>query len=292
MIKFQYYSNKVKSSKAQGWVTLDQFLEAMKNPKEESKQLLLKIQKSEGKEKAELKQQLYSFTPCVTVKEKRRKDEILSYTGLMTLDFDKIDNANEFKEFLFDTYKCIIATWLSPSKKGIKALVKIPISKDLAEFKSYVYGIGAEMEVFNGWDGTVQNAVLVLFQGWDENLLYRSDAETWTEKGIQVNSFDTKPIAKPQIISTKITDNHKQWVVNWFTNKINAITDNGHPQVRDNSITLGGYVGSGYISNLDANNIAEYCIKTNNYLSKGVSGYLKTSKESINLGTKKPLTFN
>ena len=64
----------------------------------------------------ELKTHLYSFTPCVNVDKYRRYEQITAFTGLAVLDFD---NAAEFKEFIFDEYKEIIAAWLSPSKKGV-----------------------------------------------------------------------------------------------------------------------------------------------------------------------------
>ena len=294
-IKFQYYSNNVEFSGASGFITLPQFLQAIKNPKQETKELLQKVQQAsidnDMSLKSELKKQLYSFTPDVIVKDKRRYDDVISYTGLCVLDFDKIDNAIEFKEFLFNEYKCIIACWLSPSHKGIKALVKIPVVKTKQEFKEYSYGLSAEMQIYKGFDIVCNNAVLLLFIGWDENILIRYNADTWTKKGTKVNDFDLKQVKeflKPDTITTA----QSAWVFNWFTDVINSINDNGHPQVRDYSVSLGGYVGGGYLSMFDAINLAESLISQNSYLQKGISGYQKTAKQSIQLGMTKPLTFD
>ena len=294
-IRFQYYANDVEFSGAKGFITLNQFLETIKNPKQETKDLLQKIQQAsidgDIKLKSDLKKHLYSFTPDVIVKEKRRYEDVLKYTGLCVLDFDKIDNPIGFKEFLFNEYRCIIAAWLSPSKKGIKALVKIPVVKTKQEFKEYSYGLSAEMQIYKGFDIVVNNAVLLLFIGWDKDILIRNNAETWTKKGRKVNDFDSKLIKDFKPVN-EITSAQSEWVINWYSGIINSINDNGHPQVRDYSVSLGGYAAGGYLSMLDAINLAESLISQNSYLQKGVSGYQKTARQSIQLGFTKPLTFD
>lgn len=294
-ITFQYYKNDVSSSSAAGFISLNRFLESIKSPKTETKLLLQKIERASSdndlKFKAELKKGLYAFTPDVIVKNRRTYEDILKYTGLAVLDFDKIDNSIRFKEYLFNEYNCIIAAWLSPSKRGVKALVKIPIVKTKEEFKSYSWGLSAEMQIYKGFDIVVNNAVLLLFIGHDPDILIRTDAETWTKKGIQINSFDLSQVKefKP---SDKITSAQTDWVINWFENGINSINDNGHPQLRSYCVALGGYVSGGFISSFDAINLAESLITQNSYLQKGISGYQKTANQSIHLGTKKPLNFD
>jgi len=293
--KFQYYNNKVVSSCPEGFITLNRFLDTIKNPKQETKDLLNKIVKASKNEdkklKSELKKRLYSFTPCVIVDKQRTYESIIYYTGLAVLDFDKIDNVIEFKEFLFNEYKQIIAAWLSPSKKGIKALVKIPIVKTKEEFKSYSWGLSAEMEIYKGFDIVVNNAVLLTFIGYDKDILIRDNAEMWTKKGIQINSFDLSKV-KPFVQKDNVTSNQTDWVVNLVKEKINNIYDNGHPTLRGVSVMLGGYVSGGYVSQLDAIHLMENLIMSNRYLQKGVSGYIKTAKQAIYLGMKKPLSFD
>jgi len=293
--KFQYYKNDVKSSIPEGLIALPRFLDAIKNPKEEIKTLLGKIadasKNKDTKLKAELKKGLYAFTPDVIVDGSRKYDNIIEYTGLATLDFDKIDNAIEFKEFLFSEYKEIIAAWISPSKKGVKALVRIPIVKSKKEFKSYSWGLSAEMEIYKGFDIVVNNAVLLVFIGYDEDILIRKDAKIWNKKGIQINSFDLSQV-KTFTPSQKITDKQSEWVINWFKEGVSMINDNAHPQIRSYSVALGGYVAGGYISQYDAINLAESMISQNNYMQKGVAGYYKTARQAIILGTNKPLKFD
>lgn len=294
-IEFQYYRNDVSSSEYAGFITLDRFLQSIKNPKEETRQLLKKIEQAaknnDIKLKSELKKHLYAFTPDVVVKKRRTYEDVIKYTGLLVLDFDKINNSINFKEYLFNTYSCVIAAWISPSKKGVKALVKIPIVKTKKEFKSYSWGLSAEMEVYKGFDLVVNNAVLLLFIGYDKDILIRNNPDTWTKKGIQINSFDLSKVKdfKP---NDNITDKQSLWVIDWFKKGINSIYDNGHPTLRSYCVALGGYSSGGYISLFDAINLAESQVTQNSYLQKGISGYQKTAKQSIIFGTSKPLTFD
>ena len=168
-ISFQYYPARVNSNEPLGIISLEQFLISTKTPKDSTKAIFDQIAAAElssnKKLKAELKQNhLFYFTPCVHVHPFRRYACIKHFTGLLILDFDHIDNARDFKYFLFDEYKSLIAAWLSPSKRGLKCLVKIPKVNTVEEFKEYYFGIASEMEVYNGFDPSGQNAVLPLFQ--------------------------------------------------------------------------------------------------------------------------------
>lgn len=293
-MRFQYYTNDAEQPKPIGFVSLDSFLYGIKSPKEETKQLLEKVaQASQNKDmklKAELKKQLYAFTPCVHVKEKRKYTDITQFTGLAVLDFDKIENAYEFKEFLFETYSSIIACWISPSKKGIKALIKIPVVSSILEYKSYFYGIASYMQMYKGFDITTQNAVLLLFMSYDKDILIRDNYTEWDIKGIKKNDFDTsKVISIPDI---KPTDKQGEWVINWITNKIQSIVDEAHPQLRNACVSLGGYVASGYIEHHNAVSLTDSLITQNGYMQKGIIGYQKTAHQAIIAGISKPLNFN
>jgi len=292
MIKFQYYANNSKSPTPLGYVTMLQFLSTVRNPKPEIKEILKQVKEASGdkQKKSELKAKLFSFTPCVNVTDRRAYDSITCFTGLTVLDFDKIDHAEPFKNFLFETYGSVIAAWISPSGKGVKALVKIPIVHSVDEYKRYFFGLASEMEVYKGFDGTTQNPVLPLFIGWDKDILFRTDFTEWNIKGSKHNEFvNSEVIAAPVVDST---DKQKAWVINWFTEKINNISDNGHPQVIGNVIRLGGYVGIGYITHQEATSLYVRMITQNSYLQKGTSGYLKTAETALEKGITKPLGFN
>ena len=289
-IKFQYYPARVKSNKPIGFTTLDYFIKSTKHPKQSVIDIFNRIAtaESEGdmKLKSELKQNnLFYFTPAVIVGGLRRYKNIQFFTGLMVLDFDHIDYAEELKKYLFNTYNFIIAAWLSPSKKGIKALVSIPIVVSVDEFKEYYYGICTEMENYEGFDESGQNCVLPLFQSYDSNLLQRNSFETWDIKGEKTNDFNKS------IPPVQISPGSDKSIIKLISSGFNNITDNGHPQLRGLCLAVGGYVSSGYINENEAINHINWNIENHNYLRKGVSGYKKTALWALNLGKNKPLSL-
>jgi hypothetical protein len=294
MVKFQFYPARVNSKKPIGEVTLLEFLKANQDPNDEIKAVFAQIAQAEAngdqKQKAFLKQSfLYYFTPCVwTDGQGRSYDNILSFTGLAVLDFDHIENANEFKYFIFNSFPSVVAGWLSPSKKGCKFLVKIPVVKTVDEFKSYFYGLGLEMENFKGFDGTGQNAILPLFLSYDPDLLYRENAETWTKRGKMLNAFVA---SSAPLVPVQVGEGDQARVQRIIIKLFEAIVSDGHPQVRSAGVTLGGYVASGYMDQASAENFINSLIQNNSYLRKGISGYQITAKTAIQKGMLSQLTL-
>jgi len=294
-VSFQYYPSRIDTNKPIGEITFEKFLRVTKKPDEKTKRIFADIQAAEligdKKLKAELKQKnLFYFTPCVQVYPVRQYKYIRSFTGLLVLDFDHIDNAPELKQFLFDEYPCINAAWLSPSRRGVKALVRIPIVNSTEEFKELYFGIAAEVEQFNGFDPSGQNCVLPLFQSYDPELLYRETPTTWITKGFKRSDFDRSPVLPPLDIDPMDTD--KQIVLKIINTGFTNIIDFGHPPLKSLCIAIGGYVAAGYIAEYEALRIIESKIETHPYLSKGISGYKKTAKWAIKTGLNKPLTLN
>jgi hypothetical protein len=287
MIKFQYYPAEITKCKPIGFIGLDKFLNSTKNPKEKTKQLFEKIQEAEKigdtKTKAELKCKLVKFTPCVHIDNWRSLKNITQFTGLLVLDFDHLEKteAINFKQVLFDSCSFIIACWLSPSKHGIKALVKIPICQTVEEFKSYFLAIENEIGTLKGFDKTAKNCVQDLFLSYDADLLQRDNATTWTKQYFE-------PVKEVVHIPIQTTDKTNV-IVNIVVKKINEITFTGHYTLRAISFALGGYVGAGYITEADAIYLINRCIECNSYLSQKASTYKKTAFTMIKNGIRQPL---
>lgn len=292
IVKFQFYPAQIKSTRPLGFVSLNYFLNSMKNPKPKTLEIFNKIEHAEScgniEEKAILKQNnLYYFTPCVHISNRRNYKSILNYTGLIPLDFDHIDNAPEFKKYIFNEFPFIIAAWLSPSRKGVKCLVKIPQSKSLEIFKEHYFALEEIFECFDGYDGTTKNAVLPLFQSYDFDLLQREEPDIFNNRKVQER--------KPDSIRQKIpypSDKKEKLIFKIADTGINKIQAPGHPQLRSICISLGGYVASGYIDYNIILSHVDYLIECNGYLQKGVSGYQKTARWAINEGMKKPIRLN
>ena len=284
-ITFNYYDADIKSSTPLGNVTLDYFINAIRNPKIDIKHIFERIRIAEEvgdmATKQALKSKLYSFTPCVYVQGARKYENIKHWTGLLVLDFDhlEVDYAVEFKSYLFDEYKFIIAAWLSASRHGVRALVKIPQAKSVEEFKQYFAAIERHLNCYNGFDKAPKNCILPLFFSYDAEILYRDNVQTWDKKYIE----PIPPPVKQYIINDKTSA-----VERIIAKKINIIVDSGHPQLRAAAYLLGGYVGGGHIDHSDAVSIIHNLIESNAYLSQKASIYKKTAVQMINKGVNQP----
>jgi len=72
------------------------------------------------------KKKLPAVTFCATFYCSRNKSELIKYNELMIIDIDKLDlqRLEKVKKVLFDD-NYVFSFWESPSKKGLKALVKL-----------------------------------------------------------------------------------------------------------------------------------------------------------------------
>ena len=303
-IKFQWYSGNIKDTKPRGFISLEDFIIKHQNPTENILEVFDKIEEASSKGDKQLKAQLktenlFYFTPGAIFNNKRRYSEINHLTGLAQIDIDGLEQeeALDLKEYLFDSYKHFFCVYVSPSRNGVKGLMRIPVGKDVAEFKEYYQGIENELNWIAGFDSAPKNLALPLFLSYDTDILWREDAEIWTEKGVveDINSEKRNlNIEKPiyNVVGDAIVFQSQAYfrriTLDIFERKLNEINDNGHPQLRSACLVLGSRVGAGYLDQSDAEGVAEYHIKTNSYLSKGISGYVTTMKWCIRKGIGNP----
>lgn len=307
-INVTYYPGNIKTTKPLGSIDLRYIINSIKEPRPEIKSIFFAIEKSEAsgdmKTKAILKQNnLYYFTPCIQIGQGVEKtnakgkkyisyrcyENIVGFNGLLVLDFDHINNAEEFKRFVFFKFPEVITAFLSPSRKGVKFLIRIPEVHNVDDFKSYFYGLGSELDKYKGWDSSCQNPVLPLFYSWDPYILHRENPEVWTKKGLKLTEDFSESV--PLNIEIQTTDKDKSIILNNCKKAFEAIFDNGHPQLRAACISLGGYVASGYLTEDEAVSFVHDIIPAHQYLKKGINGYKKTAVEGIKKGQLKPLTL-
>ena len=297
-----YFSGNIFLTKCMGQVSLEAFINAHQNPKQETINILNKIkiaEQADDKElKRSLKQNLYSFTPSVIIPKgmKRRYSEVVGWTGLMQLDFDKLTDekqAEELRDYLFNTYKQVVTTYLSPSRKGVKALLKTTTPKDKKHYKALHKAVIMEMEQLDCFDQATTNAMLPLFLSRDKDILYRDieDCYTWNDEDhteieyVQLvnepTNFDTSSDEKDYLRTVKI-----------FENKIQNIFSEGHTQLRSACLILGSRVGAGYISESEAKQLANQMINANGYLNKDLANYHRTANWCILQGINNPKYYN
>lgn len=293
-ISFQYYNGKIYEPTPLGNVTLRQFIQANRDPQNNIKEVFNKIaeasKRGDNKLKSDLKQNnLFYFTPAIQVKGGRKYEMIEKFNGIAILDFDNlpVDHAKEFKRWVFDNLKSCICCYLSPSRKGIKALVRIPVVLDVDSYKSYVYGLGYYFEKYLGWDGSVQSPVLPVFLSWDSEILVREDATIWDKRGEKMNSF---VVYEGEVVPLEeVCEEDKLQVENIFRRGISNIIENAHPTSRNYCLMLGGYCIAGYLTIEEAEDLVKECISDNEYMSKNTHSYIKTGLEFLRKGLNSPL---
>jgi hypothetical protein len=290
-MKFNYYQSNIKSVVPLGLITLEKFINAIKNPKPDMVEILEKIQfyssiKDEVN-RAKYKQMLYLFTPSIVCKYRSYK-RIDLFTGLATLDFDKLpshDYAEELKTHLFNEFDFIICAWLSSSKLGVRCLVHIPQSQSIEEFKQYYGALIQLFGIYDGFDSAPKNCVLPLFYSHDRNILSRENYTIFDEK------FIPEP-PKPKGEKIRIyKDRNLNRVAKMAHTAISNIVDYGHPPLRAISYAVGGYVASGYLTMSEAQQIIFMEIDSNSYLSQKASVYKKTAETMLVKGQNEPLIF-
>ena len=214
-MKIPFYKNGIKNSFCDGYVSIDRFVEANRNPKPSIAKLLSDIKKASAdndkKLKTQLKEKLIFFTPSVIIplEERRKYGNIESFTGMAQLDFDGLDveKAIEFKEFLFENYKEFYCVYLSPSKKGVKGIMRIPICKEVKEYQDYYRAIEEEFETYDGFDPAPKNAVLPLYISHDVFIRYRENAKVWSiKKEVAQDLRELYPIPRKQYKPLKSND--------------------------------------------------------------------------------------
>lgn len=297
-IKFEYYSSNVYDTIPKGEVELYQLLESIRNPKDNIKQAFKDIQRcaeiGDLKQKDKLKAtKLFYTTPSVkTDKQGRKIENIVSYNPIMVVEFDKIDFAEELKQYIFTNFKCVVAGFLSPSKKGCKFIVRIQKPTDLQDYKAYYCGICYVLSRIKGFDGANFNVLLPLYNSWDEQILIRpwDEVEEWTRRGGKINSFkqvnleDFEPLE--EVTEEDIKKIH--YIIDSVFEKIER-EQTAHKHIVGISTYIGGIVGAGYIDYDYATDYICNKILESDYCSKGSNGYCKTAREMVMRGMSSPI---
>ena len=119
---------------------------------------------------------------------KRADNAITEHSGFICLDFDKYESeellSNDIKIINKDKYT--YASFISPSGKGIKVIVKIP--KEIENHKKYFNALEKYYDNSH-FDTTTKNISRICFESYDPNIYINTESETWTNK-IEHDFFD------------------------------------------------------------------------------------------------------
>jgi len=306
MIEFQYYHGNIKKSKPIGFISLDKFIDKHLNPSANMLAVFQDIDKAtragDMKLKGELKiKNLFSFTVSAKFNGSRKYDNITEFNPLAQLDFDGLTEkeALSFREYIFEHYPQVICSYLSPSRKGVKVLLRIPkisldqgIPEGIKEYKDYYRAIESEFSNYKGFDPAPKNLVLPLFISYDTDMYSRGfkDSEIWNLKEFTPESLTQKfPLPYKPFKKLKSNDKNELRAVRTLRKAISGIVISpGHLQLRSACLIFGTRVGAGYFDKFDGLVEIQDLVKQNTYLSKGLSGYLTTAEWAFNEGIKTP----
>ena len=310
MINFQYYFGDIKKSIPLGFLSLETFIDRHLNPKAELlsvfKEIDEAVSKGDMKLKAKLKMNnLYSFTVSAQFNGSRKYDNIKEFNPLAQLDFDGLTNeeAVKFRDYIFTQYPQVVCSYLSPSRCGVKVLLRIPkisldkgIPEGIKEYKDYYRAIESEFSNFKGFDNSPKNLVLPLFISYDMNMSYRhfNNASIWDLKEVVEEPTHLKyPLPFKPYKKLKSNDKNELRAIRTFRKAVSGIVDSpGHSQLRSACLVFGTRVGAGYVGMINAEQEIDDLVKQNSYLSKGLSGYLTTANWAFKEGVKTPNYYN
>ena len=148
---------------------------------------------------------------------KRADKSIVNHSGFICLDFDNYEKVKEMQDdkSRLSKDKYIYSVFVSPSGKGLKAIVKIP-----ADIDNHVnYFISLE-EYFDSpyFDKTSKNIGRVCYESWDKNIYINKESEVWDKiKEREYKEVDTSSTYK----SLPITDETKiiEILMKWWEKK-------------------------------------------------------------------------
>lgn len=170
--------------------------------------------------KKDLKNSLPAVTFCGTFST-RKKDALKLGSGLAILDFDKLPNVFEFKESL-KSNDYVFSCWVSPSGNGLKALIKIPVINNDAEYKNIFKQL---KELFPDLDDSGSDISRLCFESYDPELYLNLDSDkfipSYPEIAIEVINLGT-------ITNIPLIDNDEiaNRLIKWFKSKFDSSSRN------------------------------------------------------------------
>lgn len=147
--------------------------------------------------------------------EYRSLSGIKEHSGLIVLDFDKFETEQEAIDFknsiCNDSY--IFSAWISPSGKGIKALVKIP--KSIENHKEYFKSLKNYYNHPN-WDDSGSDVSRFCFESYDPELFINESSLVWDK----IDSPELEDIGQTSVtISVKSDNIIINNLLKWFESK-------------------------------------------------------------------------
>ena len=139
----------------------------------------------------ELKGKLPAFTISATYSGKRNKENVETYSGLLHLDYDKLDNIQDIKSKIISnpyTY----AAFVSPSGKGLKVLVKCD-----NELGTHTAAFNSLRSYYDGLlcvdsDKSVRDVLRLCFVSYDSDLYLNENSKVFNYQSLLNNEKNSQ----------------------------------------------------------------------------------------------------
>lgn len=289
--KFNRFLGGVYNTTVSDIIDLEQMLTEIKYPTQELINQVNAVRQASAADneelKADLKKGLPIYLPCVQVSGGKKIENIVSFTGLTVLDFDhmKPDYAIEFKYHIFNKYDWILASWISPSGRGVKCLVKIPLVTSLKEYKERYNALTIEFQYNHFFDTCNKNVVLSLYYSTDIDLLLRPNSTIYTDSV----ELEELPVVDVSDYTVMVTIQERDQAIQHISNTIGLVENSGHQLLSTAAIKAGNYAAWGYWSEQEAVNLLNNLIVRHPYLIKKEKTYKLTAKHMIHWGMTHPV---
>lgn len=174
-----------------------------------SKQRVEDIRGQLDKEKSnKLKANLPSVCFSGKFGKNRKDDELIEHSGFLVLDFDDVYELRE-KQTEIISHDFVYACWVSPSGKGLKALIKI------ADGTKHREHFSSLQEVFPDIDKSGANPSRVCYESYDPEIYINETAKVFNK------TKKTEKIVERKVQDTDDYQIFKNLLV-WMSNKGNA----------------------------------------------------------------------
>ena len=267
-------------------ITIKEALDRIKNGN--SKDIITKVYKGDKESKKQL--------PCLMfggVFKNRSIDGLEQSSGFAILDFDETknsDNPVEVAKKLREDLKedpFIYSAWLSPSLKGVKALVKIPKVKNDEEYKEYYLAL---LVAYPELDHVTKDISRINYESYDPYLWVNEDSEIWKTKYVEPKVEKTQIVNYEQQLHPNYVKKANESILRLATSIItDAVQGTKHDSLLRASTLLGGYIPH-VIDESDAITQLEYAVSISGYDKTYPSN--KTIRDGIENGKQRKLELN
>jgi hypothetical protein len=186
------------------YITIDRAIDRIRNG---ASRTIIEMIRSNPDE--DTREALKKKLPCVLFSgefSRRNSSSLVAHSGYIVLDFDDIGyNCQEYRDHLKD-YPFIYSAWVSPSGKGVKALVKISNPDMHREH------FASLKEVFPNLDRSGVNVDRICYESWDSDIWVNKESEVYDQVIDEKGSYE--PVDIPETDEEKIYAKLKKWIEN------------------------------------------------------------------------------